>query len=108
MSAKFQCPYCGVGCGLLMVEGRVRGDKDHPANFGDVCKKPLYYPKVMNNGRLLKPMYRQDKKEPFVEIDWGTAYEILRQKLTEIERRALFLCLGAVDDRGYLCDQQVC
>jgi len=74
MSAKFQCPYCGVGCGLLMGGGRVREDKDHPANFGDVCKKPLYYPKVMNKGRLLKPMYREDKKEPFVEIDWGTAY----------------------------------
>jgi ferredoxin-nitrate reductase len=47
-----------------MGEGRVRGDKDHPANFGDVCKKPLYYPNVMNKGRLLKPMYREDKKSP--------------------------------------------
>jgi ferredoxin-nitrate reductase len=90
MSAKFQCPYCGVGCGLLMGGGRVRGDKDHPANFGDVCKKPLYYPKVMNKGRLLKPMYREDKKEPFVEIDWSTAYEILRQKLTELKREELY------------------
>ena len=36
------CPYCGVGCGLLVqVEAgsvrRVKGDRDHPANFGEVC-----------------------------------------------------------------------
>jgi ferredoxin-nitrate reductase len=64
MSAKFQCPYCGVGCGLLMGEGRVRGDKDHPANFGDVCKKPLYYPKVMNKGDFLNLCIEKIKKSP--------------------------------------------
>ncbi len=39
----FQCPYCGVGCGLLWDEGKIRGDKGHPASRGEVCKKPLYY-----------------------------------------------------------------
>ncbi len=38
------CPYCGVGCGIVMqVEnGRVAkviGDKNHPANFGRLCSK---------------------------------------------------------------------
>ena len=38
------CPYCGVGCGIVMqVEnGRVAkviGDKQHPANFGRLCSK---------------------------------------------------------------------
>jgi len=38
------CPYCGVGCGLILeVEnGRVSkviGDKAHPANFGRLCTK---------------------------------------------------------------------
>ena len=38
------CPYCGVGCGVLIesdgaqITG-VRGDPDHPANFGRLCTK---------------------------------------------------------------------
>ncbi len=38
------CPYCGVGCGVI-VESQgtaitgVRGDPDHPANFGRLCTK---------------------------------------------------------------------
>jgi len=38
------CPYCGVGCGILLrPDGQgglnVRGDPDHPANFGRLCSK---------------------------------------------------------------------
>ena len=38
------CPYCGVGCGVVIeteagaITG-VRGDPDHPANFGRLCSK---------------------------------------------------------------------
>ena len=45
MSAiRTTCPYCGVGCGVLMTpDGKggasVRGDPDHPANFGRLCSK---------------------------------------------------------------------
>ncbi|MDP3612651.1 MAG: molybdopterin-dependent oxidoreductase, partial [Rubrivivax sp.] len=41
---KSTCPYCGVGCGVLIesdgaqITG-VRGDPDHPANFGRLCTK---------------------------------------------------------------------
>ena len=39
------CPYCGVGCGVLVQPSSdgesaiVRGDPDHPANFGRLCVK---------------------------------------------------------------------
>ncbi len=38
------CPYCGVGCGVLLREDgqgglTVSGDPDHPANFGKLCSK---------------------------------------------------------------------
>ncbi len=34
------CPYCGVGCGLLVEsDGSVAGDPDHPANRGKLCSK---------------------------------------------------------------------
>ena len=41
---KSTCPYCGVGCGVIIesigeqITG-VRGDPDHPANFGRLCTK---------------------------------------------------------------------
>ena len=43
-TVKSVCPYCGVGCGIVMevAEGRVvklSGDKTHPANFGRLCTK---------------------------------------------------------------------
>ncbi len=41
---KSTCCYCGVGCGVIIEseDGRitgVRGDPDHPANFGRLCTK---------------------------------------------------------------------
>ncbi len=33
------CPYCGVGCGLAVVDGVPVGDVAHPANFGRLCSK---------------------------------------------------------------------
>ncbi|MDQ7037902.1 MAG: nitrate reductase [Aquificota bacterium] len=78
----FQCPYCGVGCGLYLDErGRVRGDRSHPANFGDLCKKPLYFPGVLRKGRVPRPLFREDKGSDFREIDWEEAYLILSEKL---------------------------
>jgi sulfite reductase (NADPH) flavoprotein alpha-component len=41
---KSVCPYCGVGCGIVMEvkDGtitKVSGDKSHPTNFGRLCTK---------------------------------------------------------------------
>jgi len=41
---KSVCPYCGVGCGLIVsTDGQkvlsVKGDPKHPANFGKLCPK---------------------------------------------------------------------
>lgn len=38
------CPYCGVGCGVVIASDGaqitgVRGDPEHPANFGRLCTK---------------------------------------------------------------------
>ncbi|MFN3471277.1 MAG: hypothetical protein ACK4ZR_01550, partial [Aquificaceae bacterium] len=61
----------------MWYEGKIRGDKKHTATRGDLCKKPLYYPKVMHEGRLLNPMFREDKEKPFRKISWEEAYHIL-------------------------------
>jgi assimilatory nitrate reductase catalytic subunit len=62
------CPYCGVGCGVI-IESRgaqitgVRGDPDHPANFGRLCSKgsTLHHTAsapVTLQTRLLQPLQR--------------------------------------------------
>lgn len=55
------CPYCGVGCGVLLrPDGQgglsVRGDPDHPANFGRLCSKGSALAETTGlQGRLLTP-----------------------------------------------------
>ncbi len=55
------CPYCGVGCGVLAkvaADGTVavRGDPDHPANFGKLCSKGSALGETTDlEGRVLHP-----------------------------------------------------
>jgi assimilatory nitrate reductase catalytic subunit len=55
------CPYCGVGCGVLAKiaadgEVSVRGDPDHPANFGRLCSKGSALAETLGlEERLLRP-----------------------------------------------------
>ena len=56
------CAYCGVGCGILAeVTGertvRIRGDAEHPANFGKLCSKGTHLGETVGlEGRLLHPV----------------------------------------------------
>lgn len=59
---KTTCPYCGVGCGLAVrprPDGGVdmRGDPDHPANFGRLCSKGSALGETLSlDDRLLHPL----------------------------------------------------
>ncbi len=86
--AKAQCPYCGVGCGLEIVEDskgriKIKGDSSHISTMGDLCLKPIPLPKVMNIGRIPSPMYRENKRDKFKPISWEEAYKIIAEKLKE-------------------------
>ncbi len=86
--AKAQCPYCGVGCGLEIIQDskgriKIKGDKEHLATKGDLCLKPVPLPKVMDIGRVPAPLYRENKKDEFKEISWEEAINIIAEKLKE-------------------------
>ncbi|MGB3247370.1 MAG: nitrate reductase [Sulfitobacter sp.] len=51
------CPYCGVGCGVLAgADGTIKGDPDHPANYGRLCSKGSALGQTIDlEGRLLSP-----------------------------------------------------
>jgi assimilatory nitrate reductase catalytic subunit len=59
---KTTCPYCGVGCGVLVDRDSagavsVRGDPLHPANFGRLCAKGSALAETIGlEGRLLEPV----------------------------------------------------
>jgi assimilatory nitrate reductase catalytic subunit len=54
---KTTCPYCGVGCGVVVAPDRtVRGDPDHPANLGRLCSKGSALGETLDDrGRLKRP-----------------------------------------------------
>jgi assimilatory nitrate reductase catalytic subunit len=60
-AVRTTCPYCGVGCGVLVEhsakEGlQLRGDPDHPANFGRLCSKGTRLLETIGTEeRLLQP-----------------------------------------------------
>jgi assimilatory nitrate reductase catalytic subunit len=54
---KTTCPYCGVGCGVIVENGAVRGDPEHPANFGRLCSKGAGLGETLDDaGRLTVPL----------------------------------------------------
>ncbi|HXM54081.1 MAG TPA: nitrate reductase [Candidatus Dormibacteraeota bacterium] len=73
------CPYCGVGCGLLVDVRRgriqaVRGDPEHPANRGGLCAKGHGLVGTVRTGdRLLHPLVRSRADEPFRRVGWAEA-----------------------------------
>ena len=76
---RTQCPYCGVGYGLLVqIEDgqavRVKGDPDHPANFGDVCAKAVMLPRALHTpDRLLYPHLRPRRDQTLTRVPWALA-----------------------------------
>ncbi|HEY4068717.1 MAG TPA: molybdopterin-dependent oxidoreductase [Burkholderiaceae bacterium] len=90
------CPYCGVGCGVVIrTEGStivdVRGDPEHPANFGRLCTKgsTLHLtaaPHVSAQARLLQPMQRDRRGATPTAIAWDDALDSLSQRLVDTVR----------------------
>ena len=91
---KSTCPYCGVGCGVV-IESRgtqitgVRGDPDHPANFGRLCTKgqSLHLtaaPQVNQQTRLLTPQWRPVRGQTPQSLDWNAAMDMASQRLAAI------------------------
>ena len=78
------CPYCGVGCGVLIEHDAtqitgVRGDPEHPANFGRLCTKgstlALTAAPHLRNQRALQPLRRAARGQPLQPVAWDAALD---------------------------------
>ena len=86
------CCYCGVGCGVLIEaeDGRVtgvRGDPEHPANFGRLCTKGATLDQAAGpEGRLLRPEVRARRGEPGVPVGWNEALDLAAKRFADVIR----------------------
>ena len=84
------CPYCGVGCGLLVEvrDGRVtrvKGDPAHPSSLGDVCAKAVHLPPTLRTpDRLLHPHLRPRRDGTLQRVPWELALRTAAERLGEI------------------------
>ena len=95
---KSTCCYCGVGCGVIIETAEsngkievtgVRGDPDHPANFGRLCSKgsTLHLtanPSLLIQARLGSPAIRKTRGEEPIDISWPEAIQTVAQKFADI------------------------
>ena len=77
------CPYCGVGCGvILQPDGQggltVRGDRSHPANHGKLCSKGSALGETVGlEHRLLAP------RVGGADTDWDSALQLVADRFRQ-------------------------
>jgi assimilatory nitrate reductase catalytic subunit len=82
------CPYCGVGCGVIIdsdvgqITG-VRGDPDHPANFGRLCSKG----QTLHLTAALQPMRRASRDAPLRPVVWDAALDEVAERFAGVIER---------------------
>ncbi|MBC7413839.1 MAG: molybdopterin-dependent oxidoreductase [Herminiimonas sp.] len=90
------CCYCGVGCGVLIAsDGEqitgVRGDPEHPANFGRLCTKgsTLHLsatPLQRQQARALVPEVRSERFAVRAPAAWDATLDLMAQKFADTIR----------------------
>lgn len=87
---KSTCCYCGVGCGVIITtEDKkiidVKGDPNHPANFGRLCTKgSTLHLSAKLDARLLYPELRKSRGEARSRVSWDASLDYVADRFTEI------------------------
>ncbi|NZD53679.1 nitrate reductase [Rhizobium leguminosarum] len=80
---KTTCPYCGVGCGVIATVDEagavsVKGDPEHPSNFGRLCSKGSALAETIDlDGRLLHPEIEGERS------GWDEALDLVARRFSE-------------------------
>lgn len=86
-STRTTCAYCGVGCGVIATQEAdgsvaIKGDADHPANFGRLCSKGTALGETLGlEGRLLHPERADGQRLP-----WGAALDEVAARFSDTIR----------------------
>ena len=94
------CPYCAVGCGVVIhslgdraknvrpTVVHVEGDTESPINRGTLCPKGIslkHY--VVNDRRLTEPLYRAPGASEWQRLSWDEAIELMARRIKRFARR---------------------
>jgi len=89
---KSTCCYCGVGCGVVIagdgtrISG-VRGDPEHPANFGHLCSKgATLHLTARHDTRALYPEQREARSLARSRVSWDAALDHIALKFASLIR----------------------
>jgi len=86
---KSTCCYCGVGCGVIISSDNekiidVKGDPDHPANFGRLCTKgSTLHLSAKPDNRLLYPEMRASRESPRISTTWDESLNFVVEKFAK-------------------------
>ena len=83
-TTKTTCPYCGVGCGVIVEQDaagafKVRPDREHPANLGRLCSKGTALAETIDHPqRLLYPEIHGQR------VSWDVATSTIASRFQQI------------------------
>lgn len=89
---KSICCYCGVGCGVIIASddariAGVRGDPEHPANFGKLCTKgATLHLTARRDTRALYPEQREARGLARSRVTWDEALDRIAVKFAGLIR----------------------
>jgi Anaerobic dehydrogenases, typically selenocysteine-containing len=93
LESKSVCPYCGTGCGVIIEhDGQqitgVRGDPDHPANYGQLCSKgSTLHLSCHGSDRASEPLRRDRASGDWTALPWSEALTQMAGSWAEIIHR---------------------
>lgn len=98
------CPYCSVGCGIILYTlgdraknvrpelVHVEGDPDHPVNRGTLCPKgAALLDFVHSPNRLKYPEYRAPGSDRWERVTWDFALDRIARLMKDDRDRNLVL-----------------
>ncbi len=105
---KSICPYCGVGCGIVLgARGNrivsVQGDSENTVNNGSLCVKGHFALDFVNHpDRLTVPLIRRDGR--LEEATWDEALDLIAGRLSQYPGKAVGVVSSAkcTNEENYL------
>lgn len=86
---KSTCCYCGVGCGVIIKTDNdkivdVKGDPNHPANFGRLCTKgSTLHLTAKLDARALYPEMRASRDAARERVTWDASLDYVVDKFAD-------------------------
>ncbi len=94
---KTICPYCAVGCGMLVHSVRrankvinLEGDPDHVINQGALCAKGASLRELAgseNRQRATTPLYRAPGSSEWKKVSWEWAIDKIARRVKDTRDR---------------------